>query len=146
MSNMIEKSIEIEAPRSAVWSALTDHEKFGAWFGARIDGPFVVGEVSTGVITVCEAAGWKATIKAMEDPAYFAYTWHPYAIDPDYDYSGEPETLVEFWLEEKGASTVVKVRETGFDNLPPHRIADALRSNTNGWEFQLGNIKKYAEN
>jgi uncharacterized protein YndB with AHSA1/START domain len=145
MSNTIEKSIEINGPRSKVWAALTDHQKFGAWFGAKIDAPFKVGENSTGDITICEGAKWNSTIKAMEEPAYFAYTWHPFAIDPSVDYSSEPETLVEFWLEEKNGVTLLKVRETGFDNLPSHRITDALRANTNGWEFQLENIKKYAE-
>ncbi|MEE3044211.1 SRPBCC family protein [Thalassospira sp. MIT1370] len=147
MSNSIEKSIEIKASRSRVWKALTDHRQFGAWFGVDIDAPFAVGKVSSGKITIegFTHVPWTSTIKAMEEPGYFAYTWHPYAVDPDVDYSDEPETLVEFWLEETGGQTSVRVRETGFDNLPPHRIADALRANTNGWGFQLENIKKYVE-
>ena len=147
MSNTIEKSIEIKASRSRVWRALTDHQEFGTWFGIDIKAPFVVGEVSRGMMTIkgFTHVPWNSTIKAMEEPAYFAYTWHPYAVDPDIDYSGEPETLVEFWLEETAGTTSVKVRETGFDKLPPHRIADALRANTNGWGFQLENIKKHAE-
>ncbi|MDG4717393.1 MULTISPECIES: SRPBCC family protein [Thalassospira] len=148
MSNTIEKSIEIKASRSRVWKALTDSKEFGAWFGINIEGPFVVGKVSKGMITIdgFTHVPWNSTIKAMEEPAYFAYTWHPYAVDPDVDYSGEPETLVEFWLEEGGGQTSVRVRETGFDNLPPHRIADALRANTHGWGAQLENIKKHVEN
>lgn len=148
MSNTIEKSIEIKASRSRVWKALTDSKEFGTWFGIKIEGPFAVGEVSKGMFTIdgFTHVPWSSTIKAMEEPGYFAYTWHPYAVDPEVDYSGEPETLVEFWLEETSGTTLVKVRETGFDNLPPHRIADALRANTNGWGFQLENIKKYAEN
>ncbi|MEQ8391742.1 MAG: SRPBCC family protein [Thalassospira sp.] len=148
MSNTIEKSIEIKASRARVWQALTDHRQFGAWFGVDIEAPFTVGEVSNGKITIegFTHVPWNSTIKAMEEPAYFAYTWHPYAVDPKVDYTDEPETLVEFWLEETAGQTSVRVRETGFDNLPPHRIADALRANTNGWGFQLENIKKYAEN
>ena len=34
-----------------MWRALTDHEEFGQWFRARLDGPFKVGEVSRGRIT-----------------------------------------------------------------------------------------------
>ncbi|MBX2831997.1 MAG: SRPBCC family protein [Rhodospirillales bacterium] len=148
MSNVIEKSIEIQASRARVWQALTDHRQFGAWFGIDIEAPFAVGELSTGQMTIegFTHVPWNSTIKAMEEPAYFAYTWHPYAVDPKIDYTDEPETLVEFWLEETEGQTSVRVRETGFDNLPPHRIADALQANTNGWEFQLGNIKKYVEN
>ncbi|MHC8491835.1 SRPBCC family protein [Thalassospira sp. SM2505] len=148
MSNTIEKSIEIKASRSRVWKALTDSKEFGAWFGINIEGPFKVGKVSSGKITIegFTHVPWNSTIKAMEEPSYFAYTWHPYAVDPDVDYSGEPETLVEFWLEESDGQTSVRVRETGFDNLPPHRIADALRANTHGWGAQLENIKKHVEN
>lgn len=147
MTNTIEKSIEIKAPRTRVWRALTDHKEFGSWFGIDIEGPFAVGAVSSGKFTIngFTHVPWKSTIKAMEEPAYFAYTWHPYAVDPDVDYSGEPETLVEFWLEESEGHTSVRVRETGFDKLPPHRIADALRANTHGWSAQLENIKKHAE-
>ena len=147
MSNTIEKSIEIKASRSSVWKELTDHQEFGTRYRIKIEAPFAVGEVSRGMITIegFTHVPWNSTIKAMEEPAYFAYTWHPYAVDPEVDYSGEPETLVEFWLEETSGTTSVKVRETGFDNLPPHRIADALRANTNGWELQLENIKKHAE-
>ncbi|MEQ9347704.1 MAG: SRPBCC family protein [Thalassospira sp.] len=148
MLNTIEKSIEIKASRARVWQALTDHRQFGAWFGVDIEAPFTVGEVSNGKITIegFTHVPWNSTIKAMEEPAYFAYTWHPYAVDPKVDYTDEPETLVEFWLEETEGQTSVRVRETGFDNLPSHRVAEALRANTNGWGFQLENIKKYAEN
>ena len=35
----------------------------------------------------------------MEPERLFSFTWHPYAIDPEEDYSGETPTLVEFTLE-----------------------------------------------
>src|SRR3979409_844202 len=43
MSDRIEKTIELKAPVSRVWKALTDHEEFGTWFRVRLDGPFVPG-------------------------------------------------------------------------------------------------------
>jgi uncharacterized protein YndB with AHSA1/START domain len=48
MSDRIEKSIELKAPVSRVWRALTDHREFGTWFRVRLDGPFVPGQVSRG--------------------------------------------------------------------------------------------------
>ena len=36
MTDRIEKSIEIEAPVSRVWHALTDHQEFGKWFRVRV--------------------------------------------------------------------------------------------------------------
>jgi uncharacterized protein YndB with AHSA1/START domain len=32
MTDRIEKTIELEAPVSRVWRALTDHQEFGTWF------------------------------------------------------------------------------------------------------------------
>jgi hypothetical protein len=51
MQDRIEKSIELNAPVARVWRALTDHREFGEWFRARLEGPFVVGEVALGQAT-----------------------------------------------------------------------------------------------
>jgi uncharacterized protein YndB with AHSA1/START domain len=39
MNDLIEKQIELKAPVSRVWRALTDHHEFGEWFRVKIDGP-----------------------------------------------------------------------------------------------------------
>ena len=51
MTDRIEKTIELKAPVSRVWRALTDHREFGTWFRVQLDGPFVPGQVSRGHIT-----------------------------------------------------------------------------------------------
>jgi uncharacterized protein YndB with AHSA1/START domain len=81
----------------------------------------------------------------MEKPRLFAFTWHPYAIDPDRDYSDEPQTRVEFRLTPDGGGTRLVVTESGFDSIPAERRDEALRMNTGGWEAQVGNIKAHAE-
>ena len=43
MENQIKKQIEIAAPVSRVWRALTDSRQFGEWFLVKMDGPFVAG-------------------------------------------------------------------------------------------------------
>ncbi|MBB2971415.1 SRPBCC family protein [Mesorhizobium sp. RMAD-H1] len=145
MTDRIEKNIELNAPIERVWRALTDHEEFGAWFGVRLDGPFVPGEIARGRITHpgYEHVKWEATIKRMDRPHYFSFTWHPYAVDPDVDYSGEKPTLVEFRLEPISAGTRLTVVESGFGALPAHRRPDALRMNEEGWAGQMKNIEAY---
>ena len=54
----------------------------------------------------------------MEHERLFSFTWHPYAIDPKVDYSGEPPTLVEFKLEKIRRGTRLTVVESGFDKIP----------------------------
>ena len=147
MTDRIEKHIEINAPITKVWRALTDHVEFGKWFGVKLDGPFIPGEVTTGRITHpgYEHVKWQATVKQLVEPHVFSFTWHPYAIDPDVDYSAETPTLVEFRLAPTVHGTRLTVVETGFDALPSHRQPDALRMNDSGWAKQVTNIKAHVE-
>src|SRR5579871_6565948 len=94
MTNSIEKRIELRAPVSAVWRALTDHREFGEWFQVKLEEPFEPGKVARGHITYpgYEHCKWEATIQKMEPKRLFSFTWHPYAIDPAVDYSTEPTT------------------------------------------------------
>jgi uncharacterized protein YndB with AHSA1/START domain len=147
MTDRIEKTIEIKAPVSRVWKALTDHKEFGTWFRVRLDGPFVAGQVSRGQITYpgYEHIRWEAVVQKIEPERLFSFTWHPYAIDPKVDYSGEPPTLVEFTLEKTADGTRLRVVESGFDKIPSHRRDEAFRMNDGGWEEQMGNITRHLE-
>ena len=145
MLDRIEKWIELEAPVARVWRALTDYREFGEWFRVRIEGPFVPGEVSRGHITHpgYEHLKWEAVVQAMEPERLFSFTWHPYAIDPEVDYSTEPQTLVEFRLEKTANGTLLQVTESGFDKIPAGRHAEAFRMNEGGWAQQMKNIKRH---
>jgi uncharacterized protein YndB with AHSA1/START domain len=145
MNNTIEKRIEIKAPVSRVWRALTDHREFGEWFGVRLDGPFVPGEISHGNITYpgYEHIEWNAVVQAMEPEKLFSFTWHPYAIDPEKDYSGETPTLVEFTLEPTASGTLLVLTESGFDKVPEERRFEAFRMNDHGWTEQMKNIESH---
>jgi uncharacterized protein YndB with AHSA1/START domain len=147
MSDRIEKTIELKVPVSRVWRALTDHHEFGTWFRVRLDGPFVPGQVSRGQITYpgYEHHRWEAVVQKMEPERLFSFTWHPYAIDPTQDYSGEPSTLVEFTLESTSTGTLLRVVESGFDKLPSKRRLEAFRMNDSGWSAQMQNIAGHVE-
>ena len=147
MTDRIEKSIELKAPLARVWKALTDHEEFGKWFRVKLDGPFVPGEASTGHITHpgYEHVKWHAVVQKVEPMRLFSFTWHPYAIDPKVDYSGEPSTLIEFTLEERGKGTLLRVVESGFDKLPAHRRDLAFHRNEEGWASQVKNIAEHVD-
>jgi len=146
MSDRIEMTIELKAPVSRVWRALTDHHEFGAWFRVRLDGPFVPGEVSRGQITYpgYEHVRWEAVIQKMEPERLFSFTWHPYAIDPN-QYSSEPPTLVEFTLQSTATGTLLRVVESGFDKLPSKRRLEAFRMNDSGWNQQIQDIAGHVE-
>jgi len=143
--NRIEKRIELAAPVSRVWRALTDYREFGEWFRVKLDGPFVPGQVSRGYITHpgYEHVKWEAVVQKMEPERLFSFTWHPYAIDPKTDYSKEAPTLVEFRLEKTASGTLLVLTESGFDKIPRHRRFEAFRMNDSGWTQQMQNVEKH---
>jgi uncharacterized protein YndB with AHSA1/START domain len=145
MTDRIEKTIELKAPVSRVWRALTDYREFGAWFRVELDGPFVVGQVARGRIAYpgYEHLTWEATVVAMDPDHRFAFTWHPYAVDPKVDYSTETPTLVEFRLEPTPIGTRLRLIESGFDKIPAERRQEAFVRNDGGWAIQLKNIEEH---
>ena len=145
MSDRIEKRIELKAPVSRVWRALTDHNEFGAWFKVKVDAPFVPGHVSRGHITYpgYEHLKWEAVVQRMEPEHLFSFTWHPYAVDTKIDYSTETPTLVEFTLEKTESGTLLQVVESGFDKIPNDRRFEAFRRNDAGWAEQIKNIESH---
>src|SRR6478736_7953628 len=124
-SNEIEKVADLQDPVSRVWRALTDYREFGEWFRVKLDGPFAAGQVSTGHITYpgYEHFKWEAVAQQIQPESLFSFTWHPYAVEPGVDYSGEVPTLVSFRLEPAADGCRLTVTESGFDQIPPHRRA-----------------------
>lgn len=144
MSDRIEKQLILKASLARVWRALTDAGEFGTWFRVALDGPFVVGGRSRGHVTYAgyEHLRWEVEIKEMTLPV-FSFWWHPYAIDPAVDYSTEPRTLVELRLAEVDGGTRLTVTESGFDQLPAARRAEAFRMNGDGWATQVKNLEAH---
>ena len=149
MNNHIEKRVELKAPISRVWRALTDHREFGEWFRVKLDGPFVPGQVSRGQMTYpgYEHIKWEAVVQKMEHERLFSFSWpHSKSLDKadqPLDYSNDPTTLVEFRLEKTSNGTLLVLTESGFDKLPGDRRLEAFRRNDGGWTEQLKNVENY---
>jgi uncharacterized protein YndB with AHSA1/START domain len=149
MNGQIEKRIELKAPISRVWRAITDYREFGQWFRVQLDGPFLAGQVSRGQITYpgCEHIKWEALVQKMEPERLFSFTWpHPKSLEKEgypLDYSKEPRTLVEFRLEKTASGTLLVITESGFDKLPGDRRLEAFRRNDGGWTEQMKNVENY---
>src|SRR3954453_15447404 len=145
VTDRVQQSIEVKAPRSRVWQALADPRQFAEWFGIVVDGPFAPGARLRGTIvgTTVDAEVAKAqrthegtafdlVVAHMEPERLFSFRWHPNAVDPAVDYTTEPMTLVEFFLDETARGTRVTVVESGFDGIPLTRRAQALEGNKEG--------------
>lgn len=147
MGLCIEKEVVLKAPVSRVWKALTDAGEFGAWFMVDLKSGFAVGKHAVGNITYpgYEYVMFDAEVVRMDPESAFSWRWHPYAVEPDVDYSAEPTTLVEFRLDAIPEGTRLSVRESGFEQLPLERRSAAFESNEEGWAAQMENIRDYLE-
>jgi uncharacterized protein YndB with AHSA1/START domain len=143
-TDRIEKQLVVAAPRARVWRALTDVEQFNSWFGVALTSPFALGAEVRGRLTFrnYEHVTMSIWIEAMEPERYFAFRWHPYAVEPGVDYSAEPTTLVSFTLEEAAGGTRLTIVESGFDAIPESRRAQAFAMNSKGWDGQAENIRR----
>jgi len=145
VTDRIEKTVVLRAGRARVWRALTDAQEFGTWFGVKLETGFSEGATVRGRITHpgYDHLTMDLIVERIEPQRYFAFRWHPYAVDPMVDYSNEPTTLVEFRLEEADAKTTLTIVESGFDRIPLARRAEAFRMNEGGWSAQAANIERH---
>ncbi|MBT2342165.1 MULTISPECIES: SRPBCC family protein [Pseudomonas] len=145
-SDRIERKILLKVPRAQVWRALANAEAFGQWFGVALEGKrFVAGERTQGQITYpgYQHLIWDVAVERVEPERVFAFRWHPYAIEPQVDYSQESETLVQFELEDMDGGTLLKVVESGFNEIPEARRLKAFRMDSRGWDEQMANIEAF---
>lgn len=155
-TDSIEKSILLRASRGRVWRAISEAKSFGQWFGVAFDGAFASGARLTGRIVpttvdpdiakLQEPHAGKSFEFLVEqiDPMHkISFRWHPFAIEPDRDYSKEPTTLIVFELREAVGGTLLVITESGFDQLAVSRRAAAFEANDGGWTIQTTLIAKY---
>lgn len=155
-TDRIEKKILLRAPLKRVWRAIADSGEFGLWFGVKFNEPFLPGAHMRGVlVTSCvdqdvakaqkkyEGMPFEITVEKLEPERLFSFRWHPYAIDPEVDYSAEPTTLVAFNLEQVSDGVMLTVTETGFDQIPLARRAKAFTANDNGWAMMVKAVEGY---
>ncbi|GIJ49028.1 toxin [Virgisporangium aliadipatigenens] len=131
----IEREILIEAPIARVWTLVT---RPGWW----------IGDGDPSVHTFTEKDGHVV----VHDPKYGDFPIHPAGSDePRYVAYRSPwagaSTLVEFFLSESGAGTLLRVVESGFDSLElsDTERGEAVDGNTKGWEAQMAHAKRLTE-
>ena len=138
----VQRETFARAPITKVFAALTDPALFPTWGPER-----VIGTIAPGERPVFDF-GWGGKcavyVVAVDAPRYFAYRWMQGVHDPDKllgDPLAGPNTLVEFFLEERDGGTSVRVVESGIDKLPPNpevNIDEGIENMGKGWELMLG--------
>jgi len=155
-TDRIEKIILLRAPLKRVWRALADSTEFGTWFGMRFNAPFSPGATMNAVIVPTEVnqevakmqkpyegIAFEIKIEQMQPERLFSFRWHPGAVEPGFDYSSEPTTLVVFALEKVPDGVQLTVTESGFAQIPLARRARAFSANEGGWTLVIKLIEEY---
>ena len=138
----VEKTIELRAPRSRVWRAISSGKEFGAWFGLgsplELVGDFTPGAKIAGKWTVDgrETVEHFCTIERVEPERLLVFSWVPYELPPGASAEGHPTTRIEFRLDEIADGTRLTVVESGFAKLPADKQYKR-GENAEGWAIQV---------
>ncbi len=148
-SNMVVKRVVLDAPLARIWAAITESSRFGHWFGAEFDGPFVAGHATTGRIRPTQV---DAQIAALQEPMRGTpMTMYVETIDPmtRFVFRWNPEpgsevlTRVTFELERRREGVALTMTEEGFEELPDQVKARRRDDNAAGWEHQGRLLARY---
>jgi uncharacterized protein YndB with AHSA1/START domain len=155
-SDRIETTLVLPHSREKVWRAISEAQLFGEWIGLCDHGEFACGEWFTAKMAPTRFSAEFAKLQephrglpvkmwiARIDPmAVFCFRFHPFAVDPHLDYSHEPMNEVAFVLQDSPDGTRVTITESGFDQIPPDRRAQAYAINERGWSLATQALESY---
>ncbi len=122
------RTVRIDAPRSAVWTALTTPDHLATWWGHPSDFPdgWKPGSIGRFFYPGGEFA---VRVDQLDPPAVFAFSW---GLDQE-----ETTTSVRFTLADDGAATLVTVVESGFTRRAEAARRTAMEENVGGWNQVL---------
>ncbi|GAB3606160.1 hypothetical protein GCM10027413_15690 [Conyzicola nivalis] len=133
----VTRTVRIDAPRSAVWAALTTPELISQWFGQRTEfDRIAVG--GTGHFSFDGYGDNPAVIVEHQPESAFGYRWGT----KDEPIRDDNSTLVRFTLDDEGDATLLAVVETGFGLLAggdDHRRTH-LHEHREGWDSELDEL------
>ena len=142
MEDRIEQQITINAPLDRVWQLVSEP---GWWVPSTAVGP-VDHTPGHQVVRESEKYGrFPVEVVRVEPKTYAAFRWA--SQSPGADLADSNTTLVEFHIVPDGDAVRVSVTESGFARLdvPQSAREDAWKSNTGGWQQELGRLKELAE-
>jgi uncharacterized protein YndB with AHSA1/START domain len=134
--NSIERRLIYRAPLEKVWKAISTPEGFAGWFSTKVQG----------VELVWPSGNSNEILLSVIDPeTHFAYQWHPGAYAKMSDFPLSELTTVSIILRAVDGGTEIHLVESGFENIPDERRLKVIGMNTEGWDEELENIRKYVE-
>lgn len=136
-----EMTIDVDAPISAVWKALTDAQELERWFPLNSD----VKPGAGGSILLSWGSPWdgRCDIEIWEPEKHLRTRWPWGTAGPDLPNAPRP-LAVDYFLESRGAGTRLRLVHSGFQHGPDWDME--YNGVSSGWSFELRSLKHYVEN
>jgi uncharacterized protein YndB with AHSA1/START domain len=145
IEDRIVREITFRAPKERVYAAISEPEQLARWFPEGVEGTLEAG--ARPILDFGKYGRVKIYIVAAEPHHYFAYRWvsgSQYIPDGFLgDCLAQPNTLVEFFLEDAPEGCRLRLVESGFASLPPAIAAANLKDNQGGWDYELARLVEY---
>jgi len=136
---VVEAQIEIAAPADAVWKALTEADELARWFPlrARVE----PGEGGSIWLSWEELYEGEARIRIWEPGRHLRTGYLP--PDEAAERPGALELLVDYHIEARGDTTVLRVVHSGFGR--EGQWDDEYEGVRRGWAYELRSLRHYLE-
>jgi uncharacterized protein YndB with AHSA1/START domain len=141
IQDTIQRELVLRAPKERVFQAIANPMLIVNWFPDKVEGTMSKGERS--VFDFTDFGKVAIHVVASDPHDYFAYRWVPSIGASEDDPLKQPNTLVEFRLEEVSYGTRLTLTESGFASLPAEVIEKSLSDNNEGWDIMMGRLEKY---
>lgn len=141
----IERSIDIDAPAERVWELVSEP----GWFinGGQIV-EHVIERIDDDRAIVHDATAGRFVVKTMQldPPRYASFHWES-GEKPDGTPYDMPNTIVEFFIDDRTDGVTLRVVESGFAAWGEDTIKrrKAFDDNCEGWEAELAAAKRVLE-
>jgi uncharacterized protein YndB with AHSA1/START domain len=133
----ITREIVIDAPPERVWAIVTEAQHLAGWFSDEAEIELRPGGAM--LLTWHGHGSYRGRVETVEAPRRFAFRWLRRE-------DAEGATLVVITLSPEGASTRLRVVESGFAGLawPEDERARYADENRVGWGVELDELRAYA--
>ena len=136
----IAREILIDAPPERVWAIVTEAQHLAGWFSDEAEIDLRPGGEM--LLTWHGHGRYRARVETVDPPRTFGFRW---MRREDVDLTPASSTLVLITLSPEGASTRLRVVESGFADLewPDDERARYTDENRAGWGVELDELSAY---
>lgn len=132
---MVERQVVLPVPRDEVWTALTDPDQLGAWFGAEVEWELRPGGAAH--FSSDDGSKRQGVVESVDHATELRFRWWPT------DSVEEPPSEVTYTLEDDDDGTRLTITEQPLD--PAVAQASCVQPSWDDWDGRLVGLWARAE-